>query len=49
MLATELLAAGMHVDSVAALCVLLSSFHHFFLRPYGVLTPQRLLNQLSIC
>ena len=29
------------------LCVLRSSLHHFFLRPYGVLTPQRLLNQLS--
>lgn len=40
MLATELLATGMRIDGIAALCVLLSSLHTFF--PETVLAPQSL-------
>ncbi len=47
MLATELLATGMHVDSVSALCELLSSLHHFFLRLCSLLSVCGLLNQIS--
>jgi len=47
MLAAKLLAARLRVDSVAALCVILSSLHHFFLRLCSLLSVCQLLKQSS--